>query len=49
MYAIRSYYGSGGPFEQSRAENWREPFEVNLVGTLQVTRALLPLLSYNFV
>jgi len=40
-------FGSGGPFEQSRAENWREPFEVNLVGTLQVTRALLPLLKLS--
>jgi NAD(P)-dependent dehydrogenase (short-subunit alcohol dehydrogenase family) len=39
--------GRGGPFEKSSAEDWREPFEVNLVGTLQITRALLPALKLS--
>jgi NAD(P)-dependent dehydrogenase (short-subunit alcohol dehydrogenase family) len=38
-------FGHHGPFEETRAEHWRAPFEVNLVGTLQVTRALLPALE----
>jgi len=37
--------GTIAPFEETRAEHWRAPFEVNLVGTLQVTRALLPALK----
>ena len=39
------FVGHHGPFEETRAEHWRAPFEVNLVGTLQVTRALLPALE----
>jgi NAD(P)-dependent dehydrogenase (short-subunit alcohol dehydrogenase family) len=38
-------FGHHGPFEETRAEHWRAPFEVNLVGTLQVIRALLPALE----
>jgi NAD(P)-dependent dehydrogenase (short-subunit alcohol dehydrogenase family) len=38
-------FGHHGPFAETRAEHWRAPFEVNLVGTLQVTRALLPALE----
>jgi NAD(P)-dependent dehydrogenase (short-subunit alcohol dehydrogenase family) len=34
----------GLPFEQTRAEDWRIQFEVNFVGTLQVTQAFLPAL-----
>jgi NAD(P)-dependent dehydrogenase (short-subunit alcohol dehydrogenase family) len=38
-------FGHHGPFEETRAEHWRAPFEVNLVGTLQLTHALLPALK----
>jgi NAD(P)-dependent dehydrogenase (short-subunit alcohol dehydrogenase family) len=40
-------FGYHGPFEETVAEHWRAPFEVNLVGTLQVTRALLPALKLS--
>jgi len=32
------------PFEQSRAPDWRIQFEVNFVGTMQVTQAFVPAL-----
>ncbi len=35
---------SGLPFEQSRAADWRIQFDVNFVGTMQVTQAFLPAL-----
>ena len=38
-------FGSHAPFAETHAADWRAPLEVNLIGTLQVTRALLPALE----
>ena len=33
------------PVEHATVEDWRKMFEVNVIGTLQVTKALLPALK----